>query len=149
MPTIARTLICSSPARSGHGGHKGVATGDTVCAEHDPILLEHIDFPEPVVSMAIEPRTTADKEKMLAALQDMADEDPTFMVGMDAETGQTIIHGMGELHLEIIRDRILREYKVRANAGGRWWRIARRSPRRGGRNSRSTGSWAGSTILRW
>ena len=98
-------------------GIKGVGTGDTLCAEQKPIVLERIPFPEPVVSMAIEPRTQADKEKMQAALQDLADEDPTFMVGMDPETGQTIIKGMGELHLEILKDRMLREYKVQANAG--------------------------------
>jgi elongation factor G len=98
-------------------GIKGVGTGDTLCTEQKPIVLERIHFPEPVVSMAIEPKTQADKEKMQSALQDLADEDPTFRVGMDPETGQTIIKGMGELHLEILRDRMLREYKVQANAG--------------------------------
>ncbi len=98
-------------------GIKGVGTGDTLCAEQKPIVLERIVFPEPVVSMAIEPKTQADKEKMQAALQDLAEEDPTFRVGQNAETGQTIIQGMGELHLEILRDRMLREYKVQANAG--------------------------------
>ncbi len=98
-------------------GIKGVSTGDTLCAEQKPIVLERIHFPEPVVSMAIEPRTQADKEKMQSALADLADEDPTFRVGQNAETGQTIIQGMGELHLEILRDRMLREFKVQANAG--------------------------------
>ena len=98
-------------------GIKGVGTGDTLCAEQKPIVLERIVFPEPVVSMAIEPKTQADKEKMQAALADLADEDPTFRVGQNPETGQTIIQGMGELHLEILRDRMLREYKVQANAG--------------------------------
>lgn len=98
-------------------GIKGVGTGDTLCTEQKPIVLERIVFPEPVVSMAIEPKTQADKEKMQAALQDLADEDPTFRVGQNLETGQTIIQGMGELHLEILRDRMLREYKVQANAG--------------------------------
>lgn len=98
-------------------GIKGVGTGDTLCAEQKPIVLERIVFPEPVVSMAIEPKTQADKEKMQAALVDLADEDPTFRVGQNPETGQTIIQGMGELHLEILRDRMLREYKVQANAG--------------------------------
>ncbi len=98
-------------------GIKGVGTGDTLCAEQKPIVLERIQFPEPVVSMAIEPRTQADKEKMQSALADLADEDPTFRVGQNAETGQTIIQGMGELHLEILRDRMLREFKVQANAG--------------------------------
>jgi elongation factor G len=98
-------------------GIKGVGTGDTLCTEQKPIVLERIVFPEPVVSMAIEPKTQADKEKMQAAMRDLADEDPTFRVSMDAETGQTIIQGMGELHLEILRDRMLREFKVQANAG--------------------------------
>ena len=98
-------------------GIKGVGTGDTLCAEQKPIVLERITFPEPVVSMAIEPKTQADKDKMQAALADLADEDPTFRVGQNPETGQTIIQGMGELHLEILRDRMLREFKVQANAG--------------------------------
>jgi len=98
-------------------GIKGVGTGDTLCAEQKPIVLERIQFPEPVISMAIEPKTQADKEKLQAALVDLADEDPTFQVAQNAETGQTIIQGMGELHLEILRDRMLREFKVRANAG--------------------------------
>jgi elongation factor G len=80
-------------------------------------VLERITFPEPVVSMAIEPKTQADKDKMHAALADLSEEDPTFRVGKDLETGQTIIQGMGELHLEILRDRMLREFKVKANAG--------------------------------
>ena len=98
-------------------GIKGVGTGDTLCAEQKPIVLERIVFPEPVVSMAIEPKTQADKEKMQAALADLADEDPTFRVGQNPETGQTIIQGMGELHLDILKDRMLREFKVQANAG--------------------------------
>ncbi|MDR0993130.1 MAG: elongation factor G, partial [Verrucomicrobiota bacterium] len=98
-------------------GIKGVGTGDTLCSEQKPIVLERITFPEPVVSMAIEPKTQADKEKMQAAMLDLADEDPTFRISTDPETGQTIIHGMGELHLEILRDRMLREFKVQANAG--------------------------------
>jgi len=98
-------------------GQKLFTTGDTVCMENDPILLENIEFPEPVISMAIEPKTTADKDSLVSALKDLADEDPTFHTSINDETGQTIIHGMGELHLEIIRDRILREYKVQANAG--------------------------------
>ncbi|MEN7972246.1 MAG: elongation factor G [Verrucomicrobiota bacterium] len=98
-------------------GQKLFTTGDTVCAENDPIVLENIEFPEPVISMAIEPKTTADKDALVDALQDMADEDPTFHTSIHEETGQTIIQGMGELHLEIIKDRILREYKVQANAG--------------------------------
>ncbi len=98
-------------------GIKGVSTGDTLCAEQKPIALERIVFPEPVVSMAIEPKTQADKEKMNAALADLAEEDPTFRTSKDPETGQTIIQGMGELHLEILRDRMKREFKVMANSG--------------------------------
>jgi len=98
-------------------GIKGVSTGDTLCTEQKPIVLERIHFPEPVVSMAIEPKTQADKEKMQMALQELSEEDPTFVVGMDVETGQTIIQGMGELHLEILKERMLREFKVKANAG--------------------------------
>ena len=98
-------------------GQKLFTTGDTVCAENNPIILENIDFPEPVISMAIEPKTTGDKDSLVDALQDMADEDPTFHTAIHEETGQTIIAGMGELHLEIIKDRIFREYKVQANAG--------------------------------
>jgi len=101
----------------GMAGQKLFTTGDTVCAENDAILLENIEFPEPVISMAIEPKTTADKEHLVEALQDLSDEDPTFHISLNEETGQTIIQGMGELHLEIIKDRILREYKVKANAG--------------------------------
>ncbi len=98
-------------------GMKGLSTGDTLCAEQKPIALESITFPEPVVSMAIEPKSQADKEKLQAALRDLADEDPTFRVSSDPETGQTLISGMGELHLEVLRDRMLREFKVAANAG--------------------------------
>jgi elongation factor G len=98
-------------------GQKLFTTGDTLCLENDPIVLESIEFPEPVISMAIEPKTTADKDALVDALQDMADEDPTFHTAIHEETGQTLISGMGELHLEIIKDRILREYKVQANAG--------------------------------
>ena len=98
-------------------GIKGVGSGDTLCAEQKPVVLERIVFPEPVISMAIEPKTQADKEKMQAALADLAEEDPTFRVGVNPETGQTIMQGMGELHLEILRDRMLREFRVQANAG--------------------------------
>ncbi len=98
-------------------GLKQVTTGDTVCAENHPILLERILFPEPVIAMAIEPKTQGDRDKLHASLQALADEDPTFMVKQDADTGQTIISGMGELHLDIIKDRLFREYKVQANAG--------------------------------
>jgi elongation factor G len=101
----------------GMAGQKLFTTGDTVCAENDLILLENIVFPEPVISMAIEPKTTADKDHLADALKDLSEEDPTFHISIHEETGQTIIQGMGELHLEIIKDRILREYNVKANAG--------------------------------
>ncbi len=98
-------------------GLKGTTTGTTLCDPANPILLESIDFPEPPVSIAIEPKTKADQEKMALALQRLAEEDPTFRVHTDEETGQTIISGMGELHLEIIVDRMKREFKVEANIG--------------------------------
>jgi elongation factor G len=98
-------------------GLKGTTTGDTLCDQSDPIILESISFPEPPVSIAIEPKTKADQEKMSMALQRLAEEDPTFRVSVDDETGQTIISGMGELHLEILVDRMKREFKVEANIG--------------------------------
>ena len=98
-------------------GLKHVATGDTVCDPQDPIILEAMDFPEPVISVAIEPQTRADQEKLVFSLQKLMQEDPTFKVHTDEETGQTIISGMGELHLEIIVDRLLREFDANANVG--------------------------------
>ena len=98
-------------------GIKNITTGDTLCDEDYPILLEPPTFPDPVISMAIEPKTKLDQEKMGVALQRLAEEDPTFRVYTHEDTGQTIIAGMGELHLEIIRDRMFREFKVDANAG--------------------------------
>jgi elongation factor G len=98
-------------------GIKNITTGDTLCDEDHPILLEPPTFPDPVISMAIEPKTKIDQEKMSIALQRLAEEDPTFRVFTNEDTGQTIIAGMGELHLEIIRDRMFREFKVEANAG--------------------------------
>ncbi|OGH68570.1 MAG: translation elongation factor G [Candidatus Magasanikbacteria bacterium RIFCSPHIGHO2_02_FULL_47_14] len=98
-------------------GLKGTKTGDTLCAENRPVLLENITFPEPVISVAIEPKTKQDQEKMGLALQKLAEEDPTFKVHSDQETLQTIISGMGELHLDIIVDRMKREFKVEANVG--------------------------------
>ena len=98
-------------------GIKNITTGDTLCDEDHPILLEPPTFPDPVISMAIEPKTKLDQEKMAIALQRLAEEDPTFRVYTHEDTGQTIIAGMGELHLEIIRDRMFREFKVDANAG--------------------------------
>ncbi len=98
-------------------GIKNITTGDTLCDEDHPILLEPPSFPDPVISMSVEPKTKVDQEKMGIALQRLAEEDPTFRVHTNEETGQTIIAGMGELHLEIIRDRMLREFKVEANSG--------------------------------
>jgi len=98
-------------------GMKDTTTGDTLCVENKPVVLERIRFPEPVVSMAIEPRTKADRDELTNALNALTDEDPTFRVTINPDTGQTLISGMGELHLEIIKDRIWREHKVQANAG--------------------------------
>jgi len=109
--------VCYSGDIAAIVGIKNITTGDTLCDEDHPILLEPPSFPDPVISMAIEPKTKIDQEKMANALQRLAEEDPTFRVVTDEDTGQTIIAGMGELHLEIIRDRMMREFKVDANAG--------------------------------
>ena len=98
-------------------GLKQTSTGDTLCAPDAPIELEQIEFPEPVIAVAIEPKTKADQEKLSESLGKLAEEDPTFQVESDEETGQTLIHGMGELHLEVIVDRLLREFSVDANVG--------------------------------
>src|SRR5712675_2358703 len=98
-------------------GLKETATGDTLAAPDAPIALESIEFPETVIAVAIEPKTKADQEKMGTALQRLGEEDPTFRIESDEETGQTLIHGMGELHLEVIVDRMMREFKVDANVG--------------------------------
>ena len=98
-------------------GLKDVTTGDTLCAIEAPIILERMEFPEPVISVAVEPKTKADQEKMGLALGRLAQEDPSFRVHTDEESGETIISGMGELHLDIIVDRMKREFKVEANIG--------------------------------
>ena len=98
-------------------GLKNTTTGDTLCDENNPVILESMEFPEPVIQLAIEPKTKAGQEKMGIALSKLAEEDPTFRTWTDEETGQTIIAGMGELHLEIIVDRLMREFKVEANVG--------------------------------
>lgn len=98
-------------------GLKFTKTGDTLCSEDDPVVLEKIIFPEPVIQIAIEPKTKADQDKLSEALSKLSDEDPTFRVNVDEETGQTLISGMGELHLEILVDRMKREFKVEANVG--------------------------------
>jgi elongation factor G len=98
-------------------GFKNVSTGNAICDESDPIIFESIDFPEPVISMAIEPKTKADRDKLGETLRKLVSEDPTFRVNYNQETGQTLISGMGELHLEVLVDRMLREFKVSANVG--------------------------------
>jgi len=98
-------------------GLKTTTTGDTLCSEDNPLLLEKMEFPDPVINMAIEPKSKADREKLSLALSSLSEEDPTFRVSTNEETGQTIIAGMGELHLEIIRDRMFREFSVDANVG--------------------------------
>jgi len=98
-------------------GLKDTTTGDTLCDQDNQIILEKMEFPDPVISVAIEPKTRASQDKMIIGLQKLAEEDPTFVTKSDEETGQTIISGMGELHLEVIVDRLLREFKVEANIG--------------------------------
>ncbi len=98
-------------------GLKTVTTGDTICTERQPIVLESVKFPEPVISMAVEPKTNAQRDKLHIALNNLREEDPTFKVASDPETGQTIISGMGELHLDIVKDRLKREFSVDANMG--------------------------------
>ena len=116
--TSARRSRKSGPATSPpRVGLKNVQTGDTICDEDEPVILEAMNFPEPVIAVAIEPKTKADQEKMGMALAKLMQEDPTFKVHTDKETGQTIIRGMGELHLEIITDRLVREFNVGANIG--------------------------------
>ena len=98
-------------------GLKDTTTGDTLCASNAPIILERMEFPDPVIELSVEPKTKADQEKMGIALNRLSREDPSFRVSSDAESGQTIIKGMGELHLEILVDRMKREFKVEANVG--------------------------------
>jgi elongation factor G len=117
-------------------------TGDTLCDESHPVALESITFPDPVISIAIEPKTKADQEKMGMALDRLSAEDPTFRIRTDEETGQTIISGMGELHLEIIQDRLLREFRVEANVGRpqvAYKETIRRTAKGEGRYVRQTG----------
>jgi elongation factor G len=98
-------------------GLKNTSTGDTLCAQSDPVILESMTFPAPVINVAIEPKTKADQDKLGTAIQRLAEEDPTFQVRTDEETGQTIISGMGELHLEVLVERMKREFRVEANIG--------------------------------
>ena len=115
--TSARRSPRFTPATSARSGLRDTTTGDTLCDPAAPIVLESIEFPEPVIQIAIEPKTKADQEKLGEALQKLAKEDPSFRVSVNKETSQTLISGMGELHLEIIVDRMLREFKVDANIG--------------------------------
>ncbi len=110
-------------------GLKQTSTGDTLAAPDAPVVLENIEFPEPVIAVAIEPKTKADQEKLGAGLARLAEEDPTFRIETDDETGQTLIHGMGELHLEVLVDRLLREFNVDANVGRPAGRLPRDDPR--------------------
>ena len=123
-------------------GLKSTKTGDTLADADQPIILESMTFPEPVIRVAIEPKTKADQDKLAEALAKLAEEDPTFRVRADEETGQTIISGMGELHLEIIVDRLQREFKVDANVGRPQvaYRETIRKPAREGRRASSSGS---------
>ena len=98
-------------------GFKDTTTGDTLCDRHDPIVLERMEFPEPVIHVAIEPKTKADQDKLGKALKSLSEEDPTFRVRTDMDTGQTVISGMGELHLEVLVDRMQREFTVEATVG--------------------------------
>ncbi|MDV8107499.1 EF-Tu/IF-2/RF-3 family GTPase, partial [Rhodococcus sp. IEGM 69] len=98
-------------------GLKDTTTGDTLCDQSSPIVLESMSFPDPVIQVSIEPKTKSDQEKLGTAIQKLAEEDPTFSVELDEETGQTVIGGMGELHLDILVDRMRREFKVEANVG--------------------------------
>ena len=98
-------------------GLKDTTTGDTLCGDDNQIILERMEFPEPVIEVAVEPKTKADQEKMGLALSRLAKEDPSFRVSSDNESGQTVISGMGELHLDILVDRMKREFKVEANVG--------------------------------
>ncbi|MFC4554416.1 elongation factor G [Georgenia faecalis] len=113
-----------NPVDEAHAGHiyafiglKDVTTGDTLCAQDAPIVLESMTFPEPVIHVAVEPKTKGDQEKLSTAIQKLAEEDPTFSVRLDEETGQTVLGGMGELHLDILVDRMRREFRVEANVG--------------------------------
>ena len=114
MKRFQQFTLVISPAAV---GLKDTTTGDTLCDEKSLVILESMEFPEPVISVAIEPKSKADQDKMGTALSKLSEEDPTFRAHTDQETGQTIIAGMGELHLDIIVDRMRREFKVEANVG--------------------------------
>ena len=108
-------------------GLKDTTTGDTLCEEKNLVILESMEFPEPVISLSVEPKSKADQDKMGQALQKLQEEDPTFRAHTDQETGQTIISGMGELHLDILVDRMRREFKVEANVGAQWYLTVKHS----------------------
>ncbi len=111
-------------------GLKDTLTGDTLCDDQEPIILESLYIPQPVISVAVEPKTKQDMDKLSKALQSLSEEDPTFRVSVDPETNQTVIAGMGELHLEILVDRMLREFKVEANVGAPRWPTGKLSKNR-------------------
>ena len=143
-----RTRATSSPAV----GFKQTTTGDTLCDRAHPIVLERMEFPEPVISVAIEPKTKVDQDKLGKALGSLSDEDPTFQVHTDDETGQTIIAGMGELHLEVLVDRMMREFNVdaqRRQAAGRVPRDDHRSRSRRSRSATSARPVAGASTATW
>ena len=118
MPVHTYTILVLEAGDIGAGvGFKDIKTGDTLCDEKNPIILEAMNFPEPVIGVAIEPKTQADLDRLGVALGKLSEEDPTFRVKTDEDSGQTIISGMGELHLEIIMDRLKREFKVEVNQG--------------------------------
>ncbi len=124
METVGAGDICAAV------GFKEIRTGDTLCAENAPIVLEQMTFPEPVIGLAVEPKTQKDLDKLGIALGKLAEEDPTFTVHTDEDSGQTVISGMGELHLDIIVDRLRREFGVEINQGAPRSTTRSRSPRR-------------------
>ena len=133
-------------------GLKQTTTGDTLCDPNAPIVLESLDFPEPVIHVAVEPKTKNDQDKLSRALQSLSEEDPTFQVHSDEETGQTIIGGMGELHLEVLVDRMLREFKVDANVGKpqvAYRETIKNRPWRRSRSATSARPAAGASTATW
>jgi elongation factor G len=128
-------------------GLKNSSTGDTLATKDRPVLLDPMEFYEPVISVAVEPKTVGDQEKLALSLDKLADEDPTFRVRVDEDTGQTIISGMGELHLEVLVHRLDREFNLDVNVGVPRWSTARPSPRRPALPRALTATWA--ATARW
>ncbi|MEZ5133975.1 MAG: hypothetical protein R2699_02665 [Acidimicrobiales bacterium] len=139
-PTTARTSRSSTATSWRASGLQNTRTGDTLCDPSNPIVLEALEFPEPVIHVAVEPKTKADQDKMSKALAALSEEDKTFQVRTDEETGQTVISGMGQLHLEVIVDRMLREFKVDATVGKPRWPTAETIAARRGRSPTRTRS---------